>query len=66
MKFPEWIFWALVGALLSYEIFTLICRDRYPGAMISEIIWRISTYHPLVPFALGLLMGHFFWQRVGR
>ena len=29
---------------------------------ISEIIWHLCIKHPMVPFAFGVLMGHFFWQ----
>lgn len=33
-----------------------------PGDTISELVWSVS-HIPLVPFAFGVVMGHFFWQR---
>ena len=56
------IFLALVGGLLVYEFFAL--RNKCPGDTISEIMWTTTTKRPILPFALGVLMGHFFWQRV--
>lgn len=55
------LFYALVGALLVYEYLAL--RNRREGDTISEIVWAATTRRPLVPFAGGLLCGHFFWQR---
>ncbi len=47
-------------ALLAYEVWTLI--NKTPNDTISERIWNVSMHRPLVPFAAGLLCGHFFWQ----
>lgn len=55
------VFVGLVGGLLAYEAVTL--ANKHEGDTISEIIWDVTARRPLVPFALGLLMGHFFWQR---
>lgn len=55
------VFLGLVGGLLAYELVALSNQDE--GDTISEIIWEATTQRPLVPFALGALMGHFFWQR---
>lgn len=60
MKPRTWVFWVLCAALLAYEFYALAT----PGAddTISEIVWGLSS-RPLIPFVLGFLMGHFFWQR---
>ncbi len=58
----KWVFLGLVGGLLVYEFATL--ANKRPGDTISEIVWDATAHRPLVPFAFGLLMGHFFWQRV--
>lgn len=60
MKPRRWIFALLVVGLLGYEAYALVT----PGGTdtISEIIWYLSK-RPLIPFVLGFLMGHFFWQR---
>jgi hypothetical protein len=47
----------LVGA---YELYALL--TPMDGDTISEIIWRIAKGYPILPFAFGVLMGHFFWQ----
>lgn len=57
----ENVFLGLVGAMLAYEVYAL--RTECEGDTISEIIWATTTKRPLLPFAFGLLMGHFFWQR---
>lgn len=45
--------------LLAYEIYTL--ANRKPGDTISETAWR-ACKRPLVPFTLGMLLGHWVWQ----
>lgn len=55
MKYIPWIG---LGLLLVYEIWAL--KSDAPGDTISEVIWRVSK-RPLLPFAFGILMGHFFW-----
>ena len=54
------VFLALVLGLFIYETVALIRRK--PGDTISEIIWAATAKRPLIPFAFGLLMGHFFWR----
>lgn len=59
-----WVEWLLIGgiiALFIYEILALVDHSvKTPS--ISELVWTASK-RPLLPFAFGLLMGHFFWQR---
>ena len=53
----------LLGAsagLLLYEAYTLM--NGKPKDTISERVWRASAKRPLIPFALGMLIGHFVWQ----
>ena len=54
-----WIFAVLVLALFIYEGIAL--TNAKTGDTISEIFWHLSQ-RPLVPFAFGMLCGHFFWQ----
>lgn len=54
-------FLTLVGGLLVYEYFAL--RNECEGDTISEIVWTATTERPIVPFAAGVLCGHFFWQK---
>lgn len=63
MRFDgKWIFFGLVGGALAYEAWAIANKHR--GDTISEIVWDATTQRPLIPFALGMLAGHFFWQRV--
>jgi hypothetical protein len=55
------IFLGLVAALVLYEVAALV--DEREGDTISEIMWETTARRPILPFALGVLMGHFFWQR---
>lgn len=53
------VFLVLIAALFLYEGVALY---RHRGETISEIFWRASN-RPLIPFAMGFLMGHlFFWK----
>lgn len=58
------VFLALVGGLVVYEFVAL--RNECEGDTISEIVWTSTTERPIVPFAAGVLCGHFFWQRAGE
>lgn len=58
----EQVLLGIVAAALAYEVFTL--ADKCEGNTISEIIWTTTAKRPILPFALGVLCGHFFWQRV--
>lgn len=60
MKLNSKILLGIVGAGLAYEYYAL--RTEEEGDTISEIVWAASK-RPLFPFTMGLLMGHFFWQR---
>ena len=55
------VFLGLCGALVVYEAVAMATECE--GDTISEIMWAATTKRPLVPFAAGLLCGHFFWQR---
>lgn len=54
-----WVFWAAIILLFVYEIWAVYTREE--GDTISEIIWTASVNRPVIPFAFGFLMGHFFW-----
>lgn len=56
----KWVFTGLLLSLLVYELVAL--GARAPGATISELVWQAAHRRPIVPFAVGLLCGHFFWR----
>jgi hypothetical protein len=55
------VFLGLIGGMLAYEAYALATECE--GDTISEIMWAATSRRPLVPFAMGMLMGHFFWQK---
>lgn len=57
------IFLGLVCGMVVYELVALADKDE--GDTISELFWTVSTKRAIVPFALGVLMGHLFWQKDG-
>lgn len=54
------MFLGLVGGMLAYEFVAL--SEKRTGDTISEIMWSTSSRYSILPFAMGVLMGHFFWQ----
>lgn len=59
MKARPVVFWVLLVAMIGYEAWALFSGN---GQTISEITWNLAR-HPIVPFLVGVLAGHFFWQR---
>lgn len=52
--------WLLgLGVLVAYEIYAL--ANKRPGDTLSEAFWKLSR-RPLIPFLLGVIVGHFVWQ----
>lgn len=49
----------VVAALIVYDFWAYFKKD---GATISEWFWRWSSKYPLIPFGVGVLCGHLFWQ----
>jgi hypothetical protein len=55
------IAWALgVGLLLVYELWAI--TNSVPNDTLSEAIWHWGQ-HPMVALVVGILVGHFWWQR---
>lgn len=54
--------WVLIGAvvvLVGWELYTL--RNNESDDEISAVIRRAAFRRPILPFAAGVLMGHWFW-----
>jgi hypothetical protein len=49
-----------LGLLVLYEAYSL--ANRIPGDTLSEAVWRAIYRRPLIPFLMGVVMGHFVWQ----
>ena len=56
-----WLIWAVAAlALEGYAIW------EGQGNTLSEVVWLMTKHYPLVAFLVGLIAGHWFWQRVGQ
>lgn len=52
----------LLCLLAGLGVYELVALKQSRGFTISELFWHAAYKHPLLPFALGLLCGHFVWQ----
>ncbi len=50
-----------VVCLVVYEVWAAVTKR---GPTISQLIWGLSRKSPIVPFLMGLLMGHLFARMV--
>ncbi len=48
-----------IAGLLAYEMYAVL--NGAPGDTLSEAVWKYGQ-HPMIAFAAGVLVGHFFWQ----
>jgi hypothetical protein len=61
MNATTWFLTAAVFVFVVYDIFAAIHWGA--GATISRDILQIADTHPILPFAIGVLMGHLFWPQ---
>ena len=54
-----WLLIVAVALALVYEGWSALTLKE---PTISQMVWRVSKDHPIVPFLAGLLCGHLFWQ----
>jgi hypothetical protein len=47
--------------LIGWDIY--VASDGIAGDTISEIMLKVAKDHPIVPFALGVVIGHLFWPQ---
>jgi hypothetical protein len=59
MNQTDFVVCSSVIILLVWEAWTL--TNKKQNDTISESIWRVAYKRPLIPFLVGMLMGHFFW-----
>lgn len=53
----------VVAFLIIYDIFIVIIKGI--ESTISWTVWSISQKYPVIPFALGFVMGHVLWVQHG-
>lgn len=52
---------ACAAILIGWDIY--VAANSSSGDTISEITLGFAQKHPVVPFALGVIMGHLFWPQ---
>lgn len=51
-----------IFALITYDIIAVV-RGGFENT-ISWLIFSSAKLYPIIPFAAGVLCGHFFWSQV--
>jgi hypothetical protein len=52
-----------IAGLLVYEMYAVL--NGTPGDTLSEAVWKYGQ-HPMIAFAVGVLVGHFWFQKKGK
>ncbi len=52
----------LTISLVTFVAYEALAYYSHGADTVSEVIWRASTKHPVIPFMIGLLAGHLFWR----
>lgn len=61
LKYAACAWVAASALLLGYEAWAL--ASGTPDSTLSEEVWSINRKTPMLGFAAGFVMGHFFWQK---
>jgi hypothetical protein len=51
----------VAGLLIVWDIYLAAAPPT--GDTISEVIRDFAYRHPIIPFAIGVLIGHWFWGK---
>lgn len=60
MNLTRWIIAAIVVVVASIDVMLAVTGGI--DATISVVVTEWSKQYPVIPFAFGILMGHFFTQ----
>ena len=52
---------AVTLLLIAWDIY--VATNKQKGDTISEVVLGFARRHPVIPFALGVLMGHLLWPQ---
>jgi len=50
-----------VVLLIGWDIYVYFVGENVD--MITAVVWNTSRDHPIVPFMVGVVMGHLFWGK---
>jgi phosphotransferase system glucose/maltose/N-acetylglucosamine-specific IIC component len=63
MILTAWIIALVAIVLIAYDVWT--CIKRGTSTSISWTTYSWSKSYPIIPFALGVLLGHLLWVQHG-
>lgn len=63
MKPAGWAWVICIAGALVYEAYAV--ANSIPHDTLSEFVWE-NWQHPMISFAVGVLVGHFWWQGSGK
>lgn len=68
MSKPEQITgWVIVGTACALIVYDVVAADLWgTSATESEVLLNAAHRAPIIPFALGVLFGHFFASQIGE
>lgn len=52
---------SVAALLIGWDIYVYFAGEN--AGMITVVVWKTSRDHPVVPFLVGVVMGHLFWGR---
>lgn len=47
--------------LIAWDVYAATNKER--GDTISEVVLAFARRHPVIPFLMGVLMGHLLWPQ---
>lgn len=59
MRLTSIVIALVVASLIGYDVWTAI--EHGGPSTISWTLWTLAKGYPVIPFAIGFVMGHLFW-----
>lgn len=61
MKLTHWVLIGVSVLLIGLDFYW--AKDSEEGDTISEVILKYARKHTVIPFLLGVMMGHLLWPQ---
>lgn len=55
------VLFGVAALLIGWDLYVYFAGENVD--MITNVIWTTSREHPVLPFSVGVVMGHLFWGR---
>jgi hypothetical protein len=60
-KTTMWVITILSFVLAAWDVYLTV--NKFPGDTISEVMLKVAKDHPILPFIIGVIIGHLFWPQ---